>query len=250
MVALVLVMLGGGAVAGVLLKTGKPAVTPQQLSTQTIPPPASQANQVIPASNAAVMGLQKLSAKPAQNFSLTDQHNQTVSLAQLDASHAVVLTFMDDRCRDVCPIVAQELVDAYRDLGAEAAKVDFVAVNVNAAHNATRWLNSFITEQGPAFASLPNFYYLTGSSSALRKIWNDYKITVKVDPTSGTVEHTDAMYFLSPGGTEHYQATPYANMRKNGTGWLPPATMAQWGHGIAQYAKAVAPPPASPTAKG
>ena len=46
----------------------------------------------------------------------------------------VVLEFMDPHCVDICPIVSQEFVDAYHDLGPLAAKVVFVAVNVNQYH--------------------------------------------------------------------------------------------------------------------
>lgn len=44
----------------------------------------------------------------------------------------------------------------------------------------------------------------------------------------------------APGGAERYEATPYANMRPNGAGWLPAITISQWGRGIAQFAEAAA----------
>ena len=39
---------------------------------------------------------------------------------------------MDPHCADICPIVSQEFLAAYRDLGAAASHAVFVAVNVNA----------------------------------------------------------------------------------------------------------------------
>ncbi len=241
-IALVLVMLGGGALAAVLMKGGGGPVTPQELSARSEAPPTGAASQPLPASNRALMGLQPLTAAAAPGFTLTDQHGHAVSLDSLDRTHAVVLAFMDDRCTDICPIVGQEIADAYHDLGRRAAGVEFVAVNVNAAHNATYWLRSFIAEKAPALASVPTFHYLTGPPGTLRKVWASYHITVKVDPATGKVYHSEGMYFIAPGGAKRYQATPFANLRKSGTGWLPPATITQWGRGIAQYAKAAGRP--------
>ena len=43
----------------------------------------------------------------------------------------VVLEFMDPHCTDIYPIVSQEFIDAYHDLGRAAGDVVFAAVNVN-----------------------------------------------------------------------------------------------------------------------
>lgn len=40
---------------------------------------------------------------------------------------AVILEFMDTHCVDICPIVSQEFVDAYHDLGATASHAVFLA---------------------------------------------------------------------------------------------------------------------------
>ena len=236
--ALILVLMAGGALTAVLTKDSNAQVNQQTLSKDSVTVTGGQSNHLISASNAALMGLEKLPGKTAPDFTLTDQNGHSVELSKLLAHHAVVLTFMDDRCLDICPIVAQELIDAYHRLGPLAPKVDFVAVNLNVAHRATRWLRAFISEHG--LNALPSFYYLTGNPSALRSVWSRYGVAVKVSQT-GKVFHSEAMYFISSGGTMRYAATPFANMRKNGTGWLPAATKAQWSDGIAQYAKAVAP---------
>jgi protein SCO1 len=59
--------------------------------------------------------------RPALGFTLTDQDGRTLALSAL-RSKVVVLEFMDPHCTDICPIVSQEYVDAYRDLGALAAR--------------------------------------------------------------------------------------------------------------------------------
>lgn len=229
------VMLAGGAVTAVLSGHGGGQPTQQQLAQKTVK--VSHSNRQLPASLGALMGIEK-AHRSVMGFTLTDQHNKKVSLSTVLRHHAVVLAFMDDRCLDICPLVAQELVDAYHDLGPKAQQVDFVAVNVNAGHSSPRFLRSFIAQRGHGIATVPTFTYLTGSPAALRHIWAHYGITVKVAP-DGTVYHSEAMYFISPGGAMRYVATPYANLRKNGTGWLPGPTITQWGKGIARYARRV-----------
>lgn len=237
MVALVLVMIAGGTAAGVLMRRTTPA-TPHQLATasSSVTIPGSRHAKPVAATDAELMGLVKLQARKAPGFTLVDQHGHPVSLAALERTHEVVLTFMDDRCTDICPIVGQELADAHHDLGAAAARVAFVSVNVNAGHAAVRWLNTFIAQKAPELATMPNFDYVTGSPAALRKVWQAYHVTVQVQ--AGKVLHSEALYFISPGGVMRYEATPFANQRRNGTGWLPAPTITQWGQGIARYARA------------
>jgi cytochrome oxidase Cu insertion factor (SCO1/SenC/PrrC family) len=51
-----------------------------------------------------------------------DQNGHRLSLASF-RGRAVVLEFMDPHCVDICPIVSQEFVDAYDDLGKAATGV-------------------------------------------------------------------------------------------------------------------------------
>jgi cytochrome oxidase Cu insertion factor (SCO1/SenC/PrrC family) len=83
---------------------------------------------------ASLMGLSPVPARPAPGFTLTDQRGRTLSLASFRGS-AVVLEFMDPHCVDICPIVSQEFIDAYRDLGGAGSRAVFVAVNVNPRHH-------------------------------------------------------------------------------------------------------------------
>ncbi len=54
---------------------------------------------------------------PAPGFSLTDQRGRTVSLASLRGK-VVLMTFLDPVCTTDCPVIAQELKQAGRMLGA------------------------------------------------------------------------------------------------------------------------------------
>ena len=44
-------------------------------------------------------------------------------------------------------------------------------------------------------------------------------------------------YFITPGGTERFIATPMAAKGPNGKAYLPAGQLAAWGHGIALVAK-------------
>ncbi|MGH9088656.1 MAG: SCO family protein [Acidimicrobiales bacterium] len=139
---------------------------------------------------------------------------------------------------DICLIVAHEIAATYDDLDATASKVDFVSVNVNAGHSSPATVVSFVHLHGNGIGTVPNFYYVTGRPGALRPVWTGYGIIVHVN--NGKVFHSEGLYFIAPGGVVRYQATPFANMREVGNGRLPPATIAQWGKGIAKYAEKVA----------
>ena len=64
------------------------------------------------------MAIAGLPAHQAPGFSLTDQRGVVVGLSEFRGK-AVLLAFIDDRCTQVCPLLAQEFVIVDRDLGAE-----------------------------------------------------------------------------------------------------------------------------------
>lgn len=235
----VLLLCAAGALSAVLTGGGNAGLSPPQVTKVRVPVPGGEPMATVPSSVSSLMGLRALQ-RPAPTFTLTDQSARAVSLRGLDRSHAVVLWFMDDRCADTCPVVEDEVAHAFRDLGAQARNVAFVAVNVDAARGSVATVHRFVVGRGRALGALPDFSYLTGTASSLAQVWRAYGVDVKVTGSSGDVYHADAMYFVAPGGTEVFQATPYANLRENGTGWLPASTMDRWAQGIAHYAAVAA----------
>ena len=71
----------------------------------------------ISTSLANLMQLSPVPGVRAPGFTFTDQRGHTMPLASLRGK-VVVLEFMDPHCTDICPIVSQEFVDAYHELGA------------------------------------------------------------------------------------------------------------------------------------
>jgi len=138
---------------------------------------------------------------------------------------------------NTCPLVAQEFTDAYHDLGPAAAKVVFAAVNVNPYHARVADVLAFSREH--QLVMIPGWHFVTGPVAALRTVWRAYNVEVQAPGRGADIVHTSVDYFIAPSGTERFVATPMAGER-NGKGYLPPGTLAAWGHGIALVARYLA----------
>ncbi len=186
---------------------------------------------------ASLMGLSPVPARPAPGFTLTDQHGRTLSLASF-RGRAVVLEFMDPHCIDICPIVSQEFIDAYRDLGAAASRAVFVAVNVNPYFHRVRDVAAFSREH--QLTTIPSWHFLTGPPASLRAAWRAYQVEVQAPSRNADIAHTSVVYFIDPSGHERFVATPMADHTAKGKAYLPAGAVAAWGRGIALVTRQLA----------
>jgi cytochrome oxidase Cu insertion factor (SCO1/SenC/PrrC family) len=136
---------------------------------------------------------------PAPPFTLTDQHGQPVSLSQL-RGHVVALTFLDPVCTSDCPLIAQEFRQTDQRLGSQARNVDFVAVVANPIYRSLSFTNEFDQQEG--LTHLSNWYYLTGSLSALNRVWDDYGIEVATVANGAMVAHSDTAFVIDAQGRQ------------------------------------------------
>lgn len=202
----------------------------------------------IGSSLSSFMGLDPLPGGQAPGFTLTDQLGQPFSLSGARGT-AVVLTFFDGRCLDICPVLAAELRRAASDLGAAAGRVTFVTVNTDPDATSVGDLSAAVArvaggsgKGAPPAVLADRWEMLTGPVARLNAVWRAYGVTIEVDPSTGVMAHNDVMFFLSPSGAELYRATPFADESSSGSYSLPAASIARWARGIAQYAaKAAAP---------
>ncbi len=194
--------------------------------------PASISTQL-----ANLMGLSPVPARPAPGFTLTDQHGRTLTLASLKG-HAVVLEFMDPHCIDICPIVSQEFINAYRDLGGAASRAVFMAVNVNPYFRSVRDVAAFSREH--QLITIPSWHFLTGPLASLRAVWRAYQIEVQAPGRNADIVHTSVVYFIDPSGRERFAAAPMANHTAKGRAYLPADALAAWGRGIALVTRQLA----------
>jgi cytochrome oxidase Cu insertion factor (SCO1/SenC/PrrC family)/peroxiredoxin len=137
-------------------------------------------------------------AKPAPPMKLVDQHGRPASLAQFKGK-TVIWSLEDDRCTDLCPLFAQTVVAAERDLGPAAQDVVFVAVNANPFYTDPSYVLDWSTQND--VEALPNWYYLTGTPQQLQRTWSDYKVTVLPDARTRTVTHDAILEFIDPAGS-------------------------------------------------
>jgi cytochrome oxidase Cu insertion factor (SCO1/SenC/PrrC family) len=192
----------------------------------------------IPDATVNLMGLAPVPARPAPGFTLTDQDGRAVPLSGLRGK-VVVLEFMDPHCTDICPLISQEFVDAYRDLGRSAPNVVFAAVNVNQYFNRVPDVLGY--SRAHQLITIPGWHFLTGTAAALRTVWRAYNVEVQAPSPDADIVHTSAVYFIGPGGAERYIATPMVDHTSSGTAYLPAGQIAAWGRGIALVARTLTP---------
>jgi len=146
----------------------------------------------------------------------------------------VVLEFMDPHCTDICPIVSQEFVDAYQQLGARASKVVFAAINVNQYHATVANMATFSTAQ--RLNTIPSWHFFTGPVPALQTTWRNYNIEVAAPNPNADIIHTSAVYFIDAQGRERFLASPMVDHTAGGMSYLPLAQISSWAGGIARLA--------------
>jgi cytochrome oxidase Cu insertion factor (SCO1/SenC/PrrC family) len=183
---------------------------------------------------ADLMQLSPVPVTRAPGFTLTDQAGHPMSLTGL-RGRVVVLEFMDPHCTDICPIVSQEFISAYRDLGSSAARVVFVAVNVNRYHLGVADVAAFSSEQ--RLTTIPSWHFLTGRYPSLQAVWQAYHVAVDAPSPDADVIHSSVMYFIDPQGRERFLASPMADHTAGGASYLPAGQLSAWGQGIALLAR-------------
>ncbi len=192
----------------------------------------------VPTRLANLMALDPVPGRAAPGFTLTDQAGRTMKLSQFHGK-VVVLEFMDPHCTDICPIVSQEFVDAYRDLGPVSGQVVFAAVNVNEYHSTVGAVAAFSAEQ--RLSTIPGWHFFTGPTPALKAAWRAYNIDVQAPGPNADIVHTSAVYFIDTHGRERFLASPEADHHANGSSFLPAGQISDWGHGLADLARDLAP---------
>jgi cytochrome oxidase Cu insertion factor (SCO1/SenC/PrrC family) len=135
---------------------------------------------------------------PAPAFSLTDQDGRAVSLASLRGK-VVLLTFLDNTCSVDCPLIAQEFRQAGQLLGADAARVELVAINYNPLDIQVSYIQAFDRQEG--LAGVPNWLYLTGTLPQLEQVWSRYSIPPpEIVPAGSMIAHGDYAFVIDQAG--------------------------------------------------
>lgn len=190
----------------------------------------------VPTSTANLMALSPVPTTTAAAFTLTDQFGHTLSLRDF-RGHAVVLEFMDTHCTDICPLVSEEFVDAYHDLGSQASHVTFIAINVNKFHAQVTDVAAF--SRAHRLDTIPSWHFFTGSLHDLQATWRKYGVDVIAPSPTADVIHSSYVYFIDPQGRERYIGDPTDDHTAAGTAYLPANQITAWGKGIADVARSL-----------
>lgn len=132
--------------------------------------------------------------RAAPAFALRDQRGRRVTLASL-RGRTIALTFLDSLCKQSCPVEGRMLASAIGQVGG-AARPQLLVVSVDPGGDTPRSV-----ERAALKWTLPaDTIWLLGTPAQLKPVWDAYQITV--DPISGDIVHSTAVYLLDKRGYE------------------------------------------------
>ncbi len=145
----------------------------------------------------------------ALDFELVNQSDSSIRLSDF-RGRLVVLTFMDSKCEDTCPLTAVHFREVYRQLDqSESEQVVFLGVNVNLEASAVS--DMLETTRAWHLDEIPNWHFLTGSREELVPVWNDYGVSAAPSPDGHSIMHTPGTFLIdSLGQKRWYISTPFS----------------------------------------
>jgi protein SCO1/2 len=130
----------------------------------------------------------------AQPIALHDAWGRPVTLASQRGRY-VLVTFLYTHCPDVCPLIAQNLNSALRQLGPKRDRVRVLAVSVDPTGDTTAAVRRFIAQRH----LLPQFRYLIGTQAQLHPIWASWHV-LAVRASPNVVNHVTYTALIDPTG--------------------------------------------------
>lgn len=138
-----------------------------------------------------------LGRQPAPDFQLTDQNGSLVSLSSL-RGRVVVLTFLYTHCPDVCPLIAEHLREASRQIAA-GEPVAFVAISVDPENDTPDSIIAFNQQHGLT----GRLVYLNGERAVLERLWAMYYVASEGDAGSPeTISHSTRVVLIDKAGNQ------------------------------------------------
>ena len=152
-------------------------------------------------------GGELLPPRTAPPITLHDASGHAVTLAG-QHGRAVLVTFIYTHCPDVCPLIAKNLNAALRELGPKRTRVRVLAVSVDPAGDTPRAVRAYTRRM----RLLPQFDYLIGSRSELRRVWAAWHV-LAVASKPDVVDHVAYTALVDPTGKERvlYDASVHAS---------------------------------------
>ena len=139
------------------------------------------------------------SEPPAQirvpNLTLPSYRGETVSLRALNGK-VVVVTFLDSKCSDSCPIIAAVIGRAWRMLApGERRQANAYAISVNPRVDTPTSVRRFLV----ARHALTTLDWLVGPVKRMRPVWRAFAVLPAVDTGSDDIHSADVRVFDRSG---------------------------------------------------
>ena len=132
--------------------------------------------------------------EPAPPFKLRDQKGVLVSLEAL-RGRPVLLTFLDSRCEEQCPIMGSQLGTILRDLP-PGERPTLLIVSVDPADDTPASIRKAMADW--RLTGRWRWHWLRGTVRDLAPVWRDYGITVQ--PTTSDITHGLVLYLIDRSG--------------------------------------------------
>ncbi len=147
------------------------------------------------ATTSTLEGLVIQPPKPTPALGLRNYTGQPVDLSAFRGK-AVLVTFVYTHCKDVCPLIVSNLAAAQRQLGAEARRLQIIAVTVDPKNDTPLAVKHFLAERN----ATGRMDYLIGSYKQLLPIWKAWGIAVSVNKYEEAEDHTAVVFGITPAG--------------------------------------------------
>lgn len=132
--------------------------------------------------------------RAAPTFRLVDASGGRLGTADL-AGRPYLVTFLYTQCRDVCPLIAEEVREAVQRLGPHANEIAALAISVDPRGDTPAAVRRFLVRHHePA-----NFHYLIGSRAQLQPVWRAYFVGPEPAGAKQSL-HTAAVWMVDRHG--------------------------------------------------
>jgi cytochrome oxidase Cu insertion factor (SCO1/SenC/PrrC family) len=148
---------------------------------------------------------------PAYPFTLIDQNGKEISLQDF-LGKVVVISFIYTRCKEICPLLIEELKKLQEALKPLMGKeVIFLSITIDPRRDTSETLKWYGEEHGIDFRS---WGFLTGSEEKVREVLEVYRVHVEVEEEPGNPKnnyelgHGNPIYFIDQWGQVRKRTAP------------------------------------------
>lgn len=133
---------------------------------------------------------------PAPTFTLVDQEDYPFAFRSW-RGRALLVTFGFTTCRDVCPVLAANVVIIQRELPeVDRWRTGLLFITTDPEHDSPAVLRAYGTKLGADFST---WKFLTGSIEELEPVWRGFGVSVR-KRGPGQVDHTMLATLVDPEG--------------------------------------------------